>query len=926
MSYFTSLFIAIQDPIIQNFSARIGGGYLSDKLGTEIKIGKFCITPNFTIHIEDLTIKDLRGKNLLCSEMINAKIVIEKLIKGIIDIRKVELSNTETNLIQYEGEDYMNFQFIIDYFSSGNKKSESKKAGPIRVKHIMLKDIHFVLWNQNTDHPELHEQNAMDYAHLDISDIFLDAKNIEIGGDSITADINFLKAMESCGFKLKYMKAKANVSSKGILLDNLEIETNNSKMHFDLKMLYNNYQAFQSFVDSVNLDVKIYPTEVQLSDIGHFAPVMFEMPDLLNIEGHFQGPISDFFAQDFRFNFGQNTYFEGNAGIKGLPDFKDSYFVLNIKKMGFSYSDLTNFAIPGTTQTIPLPEMLEPLGVGSISGDFYGFYDNFIADANVTSEIGNLKVAFNMKQNSRSRQVRNYKADIVAIRINAGKLLDASDIIGTIDLNMNVSGELHTKKGIAMNINGEASNAEVLDNYINQIFLNGELNYSKGFKGNMKINDDELAMNFNGIIDFAKDKEQVMDFTADITRADLYKLNILKYDPESILSTQIEANIVGLNPDKMEGTLIIDNTNYVDSRGSYKMKDFNASIVNDNLMQRKIDVNCDFFNFEMAGKMNFAAIAKSFKEYVTTFAHLPQWENEIASSKNNMDQDFFISLLLKDTETLSRLLMPNLLIADNTTLNGTFTSRPAAKVLNTTFRSKRIMFNEMQFIDIDLKSYNGRQKAIAELNIDNIILRDSTENDSTSLGIDNFNLTATMRNDSILTDIIWSDKKSIAHNRGLIKTSFLSGNESGGRFNINAADLLINDSIWNVNPNNYIEFKDDRVYISDFEFYCNKQSLKLNGHIPLSINDTLSVDFDQFNISTFDVITEGIGIDLDGFINGNALLANLTEKPTIFANLNIDKLGLNGDSYGNAYVMSSWNNENSSIYINAQISNKNKKI
>ena len=138
------------------------------------------------------------------------------------------------------------------------------------------------------------------------------------------------------------------------------------------------------------------------------------------------------------------------------------------------------------------------------------------------------------------------------------------------------------------------------------------------------------------------------------------------------------------------------------------MKDFNASIVNDNLMQRRIKLNCDFLNFEMAGQINFASLMMTLNEYVDNFVHFPIWEGnrekfEEYKLTHDVDQDFTVQLALKDTKTLSRLLMPNIKIANNTTLNGTFTSRTNA--LNLTLRSKNIASRVYGFQQLGIEEH-----------------------------------------------------------------------------------------------------------------------------------------------------------------------------------------------------------------------------
>ena len=122
LSIITSLFIAIQDPIIQKFAVRVAGGYLSEKTGAEIKVGRLAIMPDFSVMLDDVLVKDLRDNNLANIGRLRTKIHLGDLLDGVLHLSKVELDDTEANLIQYQGEDHYNYQFLADFFSSDKDK------------------------------------------------------------------------------------------------------------------------------------------------------------------------------------------------------------------------------------------------------------------------------------------------------------------------------------------------------------------------------------------------------------------------------------------------------------------------------------------------------------------------------------------------------------------------------------------------------------------------------------------------------------------------------------------------------------------------------------------------------------------------------------------------------------------------------------
>lgn len=919
-----SVFVAIQDPIIQKFAVRFAGGYLSEKTGADIKVGRLVVTPDFRVMIEDVSVKDLKNNDLAKIGSLHSRIDIGDLLEGKVHLNHVELKDTEANLIQYEGEDQLNFAFLIDAFASDTTKEKESKPMPIIVDRISLQNVDFMLWNQNEADSLKTAKHLMDYSHLDLDDINLEASGFYMFGDSIHANIASLSATELSGLELKHFETDATVSSKGIFLDGMKMETNNSLFDLDLHMLYDDFSAFNDFVNKVEFDATIRPSDVMLSDIGVFTEVMYKMPDRVNFEGRFTGPIEHFRVDDIKAKLGKSTSFAGSISMHPL-DFENGEHTLKIKNMNFTYDDLANFYIPSSTKTIPLPESLQAMGKGRLSLDFKGSYNNFTSDIKLKSGIGDIDASIARAQDAKgNNQFSGYMA---AERVKAGLVANAQKYVGDLDLNANFTATFPKNGRPEFWLDGQAAHAELLGNHIAEVKMDGSLREDR-FKGKIRVDDDDLFLDFNGLVDFSNKKYPKSDFTAVIRDANLAALHLNKKDSISEISTKVYMNMIGFNLDDLEGEIRLDSTLYRDSRGSYVMEDFAASIVNDNLMQRRINVNCDFLDFEMAGQINFASMMMTLNEFADTFVHFPVWQSnrdefQKYKLKHDVDQDFIVQLTLKDTKTISRLLMPSLNIAKNTTLNGTFTSRTNS--LNLTMRSKNVQVGALNFNNLELKGFNMMRAAFTTLKLDEIKYSKITEADTLELGLENFGITTRMADDTIFARIHWDDNEEEDHNKALIETYF-HPHEQGGIYSINQADITINDSTWTVSPNNYIDLVDGRVNISNLMFSHNKQSILANGAAPMNDGDTLSVQLRSFDVSNFDFFFLTKGFDVDGFISGDAMLSSMKTSPMILADVRVNQLGVNGDLIGDAVIESIWDNEDKAVEVDANIYNQDKRM
>ena len=920
VSIVVTLFVAVQDPIVQRFAVRFLGGYLSEKTGADIKVGRIAVSPNLRVYVDDVSVKDLNGNDLAKIGKLRTKFHVGDLLEGKIHLGHVELSDTDANLIQYEGEDGFNFKFLADFFASDKEKDPNKESVPIFIDRISLKNINFQLWNQNEADSTKTANNAIDYAHLKLENLNFEARHFALVGDSVYAVVEKLAANEHCGLELKHFQSDVVFCQQGIFLKDMQMETNNSLFHMDLDMKYDGFEAFSDFVNKVEFDAKIYPTDVLLSDIGYFAPVMYKMPNRVHLECDFSGPIEHFSVKDMDLSFGKMTSIRGDISMHPL-DFDDGYHTMNIKNLRFSYDDLVNFYIPGSSGMIPLPESLSTLESGNIKLNFKGSYNNFNSDLTLASGIGNLSASVARSNHGDGDNV--FSGHVNAEDIDAGHIANASKVVGKLSLAADFSANLPSNGEPELIVNGKAYHAQLLGNHIDEIMLDGDLKENQ-FVGKINIDDDDLNLDFNGMIDFRNNKQPKSDFVAVVRHANLRALDIMK-DSISEVSTTLYVNMTGFDLDDLEGMVHLDSTTYRDGRGEYFMKSFDASIVNDDLMQRRIKINNDFFDFEMAGKMNFASLIPVLNEYGDSFVHFPIWQDKNDAFQkykltHDVEQDFILNLNLKNTETLCRMFVPSLKVAPNTRLNGTFTSR--SNMLDLTMRSKYVQIGGITINNVEMKNFNRFGAAFGTLSLGEVAWINISESDTTSYGLDDISFFTKMADDTIATRIVWDDKSIDDRNKALIETLF-HPHEGGGIFIVDTASILFNDSLWTVTADNFVDINRGRIQVSKLKLAHKEQSLEIDGYAPMSKEDTLSVRLNRFDISMLDFLTASKGFDVDGLVTGQAKVANAKNEPMFLADLGIEGLGFNGEHFGDATVKSDWNRAKQAVNVDVGISTAN---
>ncbi len=905
------IYATLRDPFVQTFVARSAAAYVSDQIGSTLTIGGFYFDLDLSLTLDNVYVADKRNNTLLRAKSINLEVLASK-FRNELSVRRISLKDIEIQLIVYEGEEDLNMQFILDYVIRADTTAKEKQPFiyPIGVGSFDIKQANFRYWNQNKDDPE---SEGIDYAHIDVSDLNIKMNDLSIVGDSINVHIQHLAAEESSGLLLKQFKGDLALTSGGLTIDDLGVVINNSTLNLELEFAYNGFPAFLDFIDSVQMQIIAHPSKLNMANLGYFAPVMFDMTNNISFAGEFQGSVSDLKAREMSFSYGNSTEFVGDISLSGLPDVYQTLADLRIVKLETTVSDIEGFAVPGEMRYIPLSDQMLRLGNIRINGLFQGFYDDFNANATFKTDLGIVTTNLLMSHNDKTDEIA-YEGRLQTLKFDLGKFLNTPQTIGKMNLNMVVDGKGLTEETAELNLNGTIFSFDFLGNEFHDIKLQGDLT-GKDFNGKIVADDPKIKFDFLGEASFAETPPS-FNFGAELHHVDLYNLHLLDMDTLMHLTTDIDVNFSGLSLDELVGSISINNTHYQDSRGSYQMDSFNLVTTHYGLYPRSLTIESDFIDLEIGGEIDFANMGVAFKQYVGKYLKYKYLET---GNDTILQQDLFVDVHFKDTKTLSRLFMPAVFLSPDARFSGVFTNRD--HILNTTFRAKQLAFANVKMNDMVLNTSSDRWLAELQLNTSQIIFRDSTENEPTLLGLDKPEFRVYLADDSVNFRFLWSDNYKIARNRGDISGFYAALADQQHELRISNADLIVNDSVWYVSPGNRILFAKNYTQLENFRIRMGDQSIALKGKVPLTEADSLDIAFNKWDISNFDLLMQGTGLDFDGIIDGELVLSNLQNRPAFISNLRLTELFLNKERLGEARILSSWNSLDESLYLNTQIIN-----
>ncbi len=909
-----SLFVMMSEPHMQTVSARLLAGYLSEKFGTTITIEKFYFGIDLSLQIKGLEVHDMHHQTMLRAETIELHAFPSDFSKKL-EFSYVRLANVNARLMQYAGENHFNYQFIADFFSTNDTVSTGQSVSyPISVSSFRLENAAFAYV---IEEDTLGLVDEMDYNNLQISDISLRISNLNIVGDSISGDLRQLKAKEKSGIELVNLKGKVKLTSKQLQVEQMSLSTPNSSFEADLKFHYDSYWAYTEFIDSVRIEADVRSSSLYLADIGVFAPVMYEMPDLIVFSGRLYGTVADFKASQMNLSFGDNTELIGNISMRGLPDFFSSDIDLHIDRMQCTAYDIKKFRIPIEGGYIPLPDLIDQAGLVQLSGVFHGKYEDFATRVNLNSRLGNARAEMVYRTNPITGLV-HYNLSLNADNIQMGLITNDNKHFGSLSANLLLTGKgLDLKTGNA-NLEGNIRRFDLLGNHFQNIPVKAELS-DQQLSLDTEIQDVLLRMKLAASADFKGEQPSFLTH-GKVGYADLAQLHLLDIDTLNRLAVEFDAAFSGNTPDSLTGFLHLSNINYLQGKNALLLKTFDAELAEDILLGRRFTANSDLFDFEMGGKFKVATLFQDVNNLIAHYVRFGFLQPFDSTKMTTDNQDFYFNARLKDVNTLLPFVLPSWELAPNTSLSGVFTQRTNS--FNATFRSEWINAAGVKMETPYLLVQTDRKNANLKFELSDLVFKDAASENELDFGMESPRLILDAANDQLDFRLSWNNHREKLLNKGVVLGHYCLDSLDNGILKFVLNDVIINDSAVRLNTDHRLVFGKEHAQVDHFRINVGNSTLTLNGNLPLHEQDSLIVDFHQWDMSFFDIITATAGFDLDGIVDGDLVLNNLLGDPYFSSNLHITDLGLNKEKLGDARIINNFSNANQSIYSNVQIVNR----
>lgn len=764
------------------------------------------------------------------------------------------------------------------YYASDKGVFESFPTLCMDVFHV--RDGKFKLNNYRKSPVRLTPEDILDYNYLDVFNIDFIVRSFSLADEVFYGNIEKISFENSSGFELTRASAKnARVSDKGVELYDLRLVTPKSNLGDTLILTYKQYSDFLNFTDAVKLDVRLKESTLWISDILTFAPgleknVFFKKnrDEVLTVDGALSGKVNSLRGKDIRMRLAANTMLEGNFSslFLAVPDLTS--LNLRLDKLETTVKTLRDL-IPGFN----LPPNFDKLGRLRFSGSFDGFFSDFVAYGELRTLLG--KATMDMKL-SRGKTQPLYSGKLSLLDFNL-KEFTGDPNFGNITFTSRVlDGKGFTAATANARLEAQIDSFTYKNYIYENVSLVGQLNRNL-FDGKLGIEDPNVDFNFNGTIDFTQ-SVPFFDFTADVRRLDLRKLNFSKAD--YVLSGKVDLKVWDTDLSKIQGEVIL--------RDFLALKDQKKQYLIDSMVvsasgsgeRKKLSLQSEIAHGEMTGRFNLNELSPAFFQFLER--NYSAFSDRFGIPKTKIIPDsshFRFELAIDDTGDWMELLIPTLGPVRDAKMEGFFSNINDSMYLEVDFPS--IQLGTTVFEDVFLNTDALRDTCVIDFGVFRTKLGSNRELAPVSL-------LGLINRDTLNFGITAVDYDKLLNKFEVDGVFFLDDQDFFIRF-AESRMVILNDE-WEIRKDNFLRFGKDYVQTRDFVLTSEEkrivlQSLDRRG---------LQLYMRNFNLSELNEALNYEPMEFNGGIDMEVSIDNLFELNGLRMVAQADSFLINSVDYG----------------------------
>ena len=864
-------------------------GFVAQKIGSEVKIGSIRLGFFNRIIIDDISISDQQGRQMINAGRVAAKIEILPITKGKVVVSSAQLFGLNADLYQRDAQTNPNFQFLLDSLSS---KKEAKVALDLQINSLIIRNGQ-ITWNR-IDKPKAGA--TFNPNHIDARGITAHLILNQLTNDSLNLNVKRLALRERSGLHLKKLALKIVANRESALLKDLHIELPGTKLESELftfkfqrdkNTRTTDLQKLQ-FAGNINAPVVTPADFLWLSSDADKVKEGFQFSSFLS------GTSSSLLVENLKFNsFNKSITLNIDGSIRKQVD-TPSWFAkihqLHIDKNSDSAKKL--LAITGKNHQAN--EMLNRLNGIDFTGEARGRANHLGINGTASTGIGKVKLAA-------EKHFSALEVKATTESFHLGNLLD-DNTLGT------VAADIALKTTLGQSSNNASIKATVphLDyqGYTYQnILVDGKTTLSAqyrptSFDGRASINDPNGKIVVEGKATMGSGKGDGL-LIAKIQASNLNPSATgltTKWKGDSFDFTA-DANLRGSNIQNATGTLHVSDFKQTSANGNYLLHQLLVT----QTPTKHLTITSDFGELHADGQYSYTSIANSLtnilQSKIPTLSLSPRTSpNRVTIEANIYKSDWLYHFFDIPVELDQPVHLSGNIDDNNGQLNLTVEA-PAFSYDGAPYQDAHANFTtvgDTLRTDINLKKMMGNGNLFT------------------------WTLNADAADNTLAADVSFDNHASRPF-RGTIHTNtkfYRDNNLSTADIQIKPSTITIGDTIWNVEPSQIL-YDGRKLQANHVAIRHDRQFLDINGTATASHEDTLTVDLQDINVSYILDFVNFHSVSFRGLATGKGHVTGVFAKPEAEASLTVSDFHFQDGPMGTLRAYAKYNRDTRRIELSA---------
>ncbi|MCB0515529.1 MAG: translocation/assembly module TamB domain-containing protein [Chitinophagales bacterium] len=724
----------------------------------------------------------------------------------------------------------------------------------------------------------------IDFKHLNFDTLSLRLTDLEVSPHVILGDIQNVQFREkNSDFELLHLQTNLYIDFNKIAFDSLRLQTPHSSIGNSISLTYRSFNDFSNLLSKVKINAVLEKASVDVADVLKFIPAPnktlvenLERLKKLQISGNISGNMQRLTGRDLDIQIGNQTHFVGNIRASGLDDAATAFIDLKVEQAHTNIVEVKRLLPKG----INLPSNLDQLGNIAFQGYFTGFPKDFVAQGNIQTDLGNITSDINVKL----KKIASYSGNLEVKDFQLGKWLN-NENIGKASFEMSLEGQGLKRTDILINAKGKITELSFNNYSYRNIAVNGKFD-RYFFSGDLAVSDENLALNFDGTIDFNEVQPRFV-FDAAVSKA---KLQQLKLSDKAInIALLAKLDVRGLDIDEIVGSVELDSIHLETPKRKFQLKDMRFSAAKSD-EQRVLDISSGIADINISGNYQFKVLPQVFKQFINTY--IPQ-EKIIAQSFANSlsEQNFEINATIKNIEPLVEIFAPKLdklQKLDRSELQASFDSKRNSIDLNV----------KIPFVNYDNFVAN---KISIEAHTENSVIYFNSQ--AKKLGKkDAFQVQEFFFTGNIVRDTL---KFNLMSNLDSLGNTFATQGNLYQR-----ADTILSEiqnfvlfwrgEKWQSTPINIAYWREKNIIVQNFSLSNGAQKISLDSY-PDPENkqkNTSELNLEAIDLAEIGKMLQQHKLGLSGIANGKITINDVFNEPLFSGTLNIADFGLLRQYFG----------------------------